>query len=301
MNFQDRRLLVSFASNLRDRNAGDDMHAENIDIGSHLQNTGEMTNSHGHASFSIRCDKNQSASPVRHILILLPLLSLYITVVIITYRPPYEGDSAGYIDNAARILRVAEGKRGPYVHFLTEAEDAGPVDPTQDLRLWWGPGYPLLLIPFVAFGLPWIAAELLNGLFHFIAILYFYALIRSYISMTNALIVALCLGLYPPLMRNVSAVGPEDLTLLLVCGFMFHFSALYNNSRRHRLHLLTASLYLTSLAVTKIVFGYVLVTVFAFFLLVLIWRRTPKIRTAAAVFVIALICSVPYLVYTYHL
>jgi len=82
---------------------------------------------------------------------------------------------------------------------------------------------------------------------------------------------------------------------------MFHFSALYNNSLRHRLHLLTASLYLTYLALTKVFFGYVIVTVFAFFLLALIWRRTPKIRTAAAVFAIALICSVPYLVYTYHL
>ena len=278
-----------------------------VDVGRHLRTTKEiMSPEAGTTQLSVSskaitcCREKQYTSFVRQILILLPLLPLYVAVVLIASRSP-SGDSPGYIDNAARILHVIEGKPGPYTHILKEAEAAGPVDPTQDLRLWWGPGYPLLLIPFVAFRLPWLVVELLNGLCHFVAILYFYALVHRYISRTAALVTAVCLGLYPPLIRNVSAVGPEDFSVLLVCGFMFHFCALYNSSRRHLLHLLAASLYLTYLALTKVFFGYVIVAVLAFFLVLLFFRRTFTIRIAIAVFLVALSCCVPYLLYTYHL
>ncbi len=240
------------------------------------------------------------ASP-RRMLLLLPLLALYIAIAVIASPPPLKGDQAGYIENAVRILHIAEGDPAPHKHILKQAEDAGPVDPKQDLRLWWGPGYSAVLVPFIGLHLPWTAAKVLNGIFLFGAILYFYALISRYISAASALLVTLCLGLYPPLIRDVSALSPENLGLLLICGFMFHFCAIYNAARRYQMHLFSASLYLAFLAVTKVFFGYVITFMLAFLLISLLWRRSHSIQIAIRVFVLALICSVPYLLFTYHL
>src|SRR6266576_898080 len=161
-------------------------------------------------------------SAARQISVLLPLLAYYLVVVVIASSSAFMGDDGGYVYNATRMVH-------------------GPAVSPQDLRLWWGPGYPFVLVPFVVFGLPWIAAKLLNALFLFGAILYFYALLRRYIAGSTALIITLCLGLYPPLMRQVYLLGPESLTFFLICGFMFHFCALYKNAQSSRLHLLAAS------------------------------------------------------------
>src|SRR6266404_1115213 len=152
------------------------------------------------------------------ILVLLPLLALYLTIVIIASSPTLEGDDGGYAYNATRMLR-------------------GPAVSPQDLRLWWGPGYPFILIPFIALGLPWIAAKLLNAVLLFGAILYVYALLRRYIPRSPALIITLCLGLYPPLMRDIHRLTPESLAFFLICGFMFHLCALYNQTHHLQLHL----------------------------------------------------------------
>jgi hypothetical protein len=79
---------------------------------------------------------------------------------------------------------------------------------------------------------------------------------------------------------------------------MFHFCSVYNNAHRFRLHLAAASVYLAYLALTKVFFGYVIVTILVLWLGLLLWRRTPALRNALMVFVLALIWCVPYLLYT---
>ncbi len=102
-------------------------------------------------------------------------------------------------------------------------------------------------------------------------------------------------------MRELPKLGPENLTFLLICGFMFHFCALYNNAHHFRLHLAAASAYLAYLSLTKVFFGYVIVAVLAFLMVLLVWQRTRTVRTAIPVFLLALISCVPYLLYTYSL
>ena len=119
----------------------------------------------------------------REISVLLSLLGLYVAIIFIVSSPVLQGDEGGYVENATRMLR-------------------GQAVTPEDLRLWWGPGYPFVLLPFVAFGAPWIAAKLLNAVFLVGAISYVYALLSRYLTRRPALITTVCLGLYPPLMRD---------------------------------------------------------------------------------------------------
>ena len=129
--------------------------------------------------------------------LLLSLLALYLVIVMIASSNVFQGDEGGYVYNATRMVY-------------------GPAVTSQDLRLWWGPGYPLFLIPFVLSGAPWIVVKLFNALLLFGAIVYCYALLRRYLLETTALFVALCLGLYPPFMRSLHVLSSETLTVFLI-------------------------------------------------------------------------------------
>ncbi len=152
-------------------------------------------------------------SAARQISVLLPLLAYYLVVVVIASSSAFMGDDGGYVYNATRMVH-------------------GPAVSPQDLRLWWGPGYPFVLVPFVVFGLPWIAAKLLNALFLFGAILYFYALLRRYIAGST---VASARRL------SVSGIPGSNESLLWVChccclGVLIGFAGLATTAHRPSRH-----------------------------------------------------------------
>ena len=225
----------------------------------------------------------------RAYVVLLSLLGVYASIVGLASSPVFDGgDEGGYVAYAMRIANVHE-----------TSQDLRLWWGAQDLRYWWGPGYPLILAPFAFFGWPWLAVKLLNALFLAGAIAYVGAVVYRYTPGSSWLVVMLSMGLYPPLMRALPSLNPESLTVLLVGGFMFHFCALFQQTRRYRLHLLAASIYLAYLALTKIFFGYVIAAILVFLLVLRLWRRTPAIRTAQKVFLLGLLWCVPYLLYMY--
>ena len=233
------------------------------------------------ALVSIRLTKT-----TRERLTLVPLLALYLLVVHVAATPSLVNDEVGYVEYASRLA----GHPSP-------AHDADPILG----RLWWGPGYPLILVPFLVLKIPWIAAKYLNAGFLFGAIIYFYNLTRRYLPRPITLPATILLGIYPPLMRELPQLLTEPFVYLLICGFMFHFCALYNNAERRGVNLAAASLYLAYLAMTKVFFGYVIVTVLLLWLGCLLWRRTPSLRRASVVFLLAFVWCLPYLTYTYSL
>ena len=106
-------------------------------------------------------------------------------------------------------------------------------------------------------------------------------------------------GIVPAIHAGLPSLNSECLTILLVCGFMFHFCALFQETRHFSLHLLVASMYLAYLALTKVFFGYVIA---AMIVLLFVWRllqRTHTVRAALTVFLLALLWCVPYLSYMY--
>ena len=222
----------------------------------------------------------------RQYVFLLALLVVYASIVVLASSPVFDGgDEGGYVAYAMRIAGVHE-----------TSQDLRLWWGAQDLRYWWGPGYPLILAPFAFFGWPWLAAKLLNALFLAGAMAYAGAVVYRY---TSGSVVMLSMGLYPPMMRSLPSLNPESLTVLLVCGFMFHFCALFQSTRRFRLHLLAASICLAYLALAKIFFGYVIATILIFLLVLRLWQRTPAVGTALKVFLLGLLWCVPYLAYMY--
>jgi hypothetical protein len=219
----------------------------------------------------------------------LSLLVVYVTIVLIGSSVNFkDGDEGGYVAYAMRIA-----------HISSPMQDLRQWWGTQDTRYWWGPGYPLVLAPFALFGWPWLAAKLLNAFFLAAALAYIGAVVKWYSPGAAWLAVTLFLGFYPPLLRELPSLGLESLMALLVCGFLFHFCALFRETHSFRLHLFVASMYLAYLALTKIFFGYVFAPIIVCLVVwaLLEWKR--PVRTALAVFLLALLWCAPYLFYMY--
>jgi len=217
---------------------------------------------------------------------LLSLLVVYVAIVLMGSSAVFkDGDEGGY---AAYAMRLAHDSR---------SLDLRQWWGTQNPRYWWGPGYPLVLTPFAFFGGSWLAAKLLNAFLLIGALAYVGAVVRRYTTGATWLVVTLCLGSYPTFLRALPSMNPESLMVLLVCGFVFHFCALFQGKRRFHLDLLAASLYLAYLALTQIFFGYVIAAIVGFLLVWRICKPTSLARTALGVFVLALGWCVPYLFY----
>ena len=216
------------------------------------------------------------------ILKLSPLLLFYLLLVILFSSTAFWGDEVNYVD-AGKIL------------------SQGSVFSNVEKALYRGPGYPIILIPFVLLKLPWFAAKLLNAFFLFGAILYLYKTLALWLSDNYALIFAFVMGLYPPFMKWVHLTYSENLVFFLICGFMFHFCKSQRESKKPWLQLLASSIFLAYLALTKVLFGYVILVGLLSFLFLYLWKKREELKKMTYIYLLALIWCLPYLLFTYSL
>ena len=126
----------------------------------------------------------------------LPLLLLYLFMVIMLSSTTFLGDENSYAAFASRLSQ-------------------GYYSPNNGISLWFGPGYPIVLVPFAYLKLPWLVAKLLNAMFLFGAILYFYKTLALWLQETYSLIFTFVMGLYPPFLRAVHLLLTENLVFFL--------------------------------------------------------------------------------------
>ncbi|MBL7077890.1 MAG: glycosyltransferase family 39 protein [Kiritimatiellae bacterium] len=220
-------------------------------------------------------------------ILLLPLLILYVAAVL--WVPP------SIVANAGDEARCIQGARN-----LLD----GHYSPCDDVVLPAGPGYPIVLAPFIGLGVPSIVPRLLNALLLVVGIGFFHGTLRLYVGKRVALLSTYLLGLYPPFFKIVPLILTESLAVLLVCGAGFHFCRMHERMRSRRSYvgdLLAASFLLGCLILTKVMFAYV-VTVLLLLGGGLCFRRTYAfLRKPVLVPLGALLLCVPYLAYTHSI
>ncbi len=212
----------------------------------------------------------------------LPLIALYIVLVVVSSFNIGRSDQARYVWYAENLAN----------DFFTTR---------QDVNLWSGPGYPLLLSPFAALGGRWAHARFLNVALLFGAVVYLYLLLRAYTGQRIAIVGAYLLGLWPSMLAFLPRLMTEIPAVFLVCAFMFHLSRACISKYRLRLHLLVGAAMLAYLIHTRVLFAYVTVGVACIIGLIAAIKRTAELKRGLILLLIALAFSIPYLTYTYSL
>lgn len=212
---------------------------------------------------------------------LLPLLLLYLLIVVFHLPTPLDGDEGRYIVYA-RNLSLGHYSPG-------------------ELELINGPGYPLVLLPFILLKAPWWTARTLNALFLFLAILYFFCTLRHYLKESRAFYAAFALGLNPLFLKEMHLLYTEVFAIFLISGLIFHFCKAHGREEGNRRELGIAAFYLGFLALTKVFYGYVLLAGLIFFLFVFWIKKNEALKKTFWLYFFALLFCAPYLLYTYSL
>jgi hypothetical protein len=230
-----------------------------------------------------------SAAPWGDPLRLLPLFACFALMSFVQAKPPGDGDGWRYILNARHLL---------------EGYFAGP----DTLMFWNGPGYPIVLMPFVALGLPMALARLLNAVFLSLAVAHFQGALRlagiGKRSLAYAYAMGILLFLHGPLLGMIMT---ESLSVFLVCGAAWHAGAAAKGHGRTGVHAALAGFHLGYLALTKVFFGYVLEVSLLFAAAGWLWFRwrgrggevAAAWRTGALACLVGLLLCVPWLAHTW--
>lgn len=209
------------------------------------------------------------------------LLLGYVAFILVFAQATFEGDEARYPRLAGNLTQ-------------------GFYSPPDTLYLPNAPGYPILLMPVVALGLPLLVGKLLNAGLLLGAVLHVHRTAARFCDRRAALAAAAFVAVYGPFLRYAHMLLPETLAVFLLAGFVDHATAApRDDARLRRRHVVIAALYLAGLALTKGFFGYVIVTNIA--VLGALALRRPRLRAALGSHVLALALCVPYLAHTQRL
>lgn len=169
--------------------------------------------------------------------------------------------------------------------------------------LWSGPGYPLLLVPFVALSSPLWVLKLLNALLLYASVVYFLKLLNLYISRGQALFTALLFACYYPMYEvGLPYLMTEAWAMFLAVTAAYTLCKAFRFKDYRFRTLLLPGFLLGMLALTKVVFGYVLGVMIVVCLLVWLVRgRSRRMWQMSKIFLLAMAFCLPYLTYTYSL
>jgi 4-amino-4-deoxy-L-arabinose transferase-like glycosyltransferase len=199
----------------------------------------------------------------------------------------------------------------------------GYFSPKGQVDLWSGPGYPLFIAAFMKMGFQVIGLRLLNAFLQYASIVLLFKTIQYWTSQQKAFWLSMAWACYYIAFKEMLYVYTEPLTSLLIVMIAFSISKwsstnnttsastsehLYSTSEdlysknepsiQQYWHLIIAGILIGYLALVKIIFGYVILFCLIVFLLVWLIKRHKTNFQLALIFLIALITTLPYLMYT---
>jgi 4-amino-4-deoxy-L-arabinose transferase-like glycosyltransferase len=214
-------------------------------------------------------------------LLFSPFLVFFAIIVFKFHTDAFEGDESRYYQFAANLLN---GFYSP---------------PAPNINLWNGPGYPMVLMPFVALGLPLISITLLNALLHYLSIVLLFKSAKRYTSYRKALIVGICWGLYYTTYIQLPEMYTESLMYFLITLFIWSITKAFQDDNRK--YTLLSGLIAGYIVLTKILFGYVILLMLAVCLMLWLAKKGKEYRISCQILGIAFLVFLPWLVYTYSL
>lgn len=196
------------------------------------------------------------------------------------------------------FILSADGPR--YIYFAQNLTHGFYSPPPPAINLWNGPGYPIILAPFILLNIPFIFITLLNACFHYLSIVLLYKSLVKMVSAKKAVLFSFLWAFYIVAYEQIPYVATEPFTFFLITVIIFF---LIRSLKEHnRSGTILAGICLGWLALVKVVFGYVLLALLLLYvLLFLINRSSVLYKKVIIITAIAFATTAPYLIYTYHL
>jgi hypothetical protein len=209
------------------------------------------------------------------------VLALHVVITLLVDRPDLIWDEGRYLDGAVNLTKGS---------FVTP-ENPDIVN---------GPGYPLVLAPFLILKVPVLGLRLLNSLFMALAVWFSFRAVLPYAGRGWALAVALVTALHPSLLRVAPYLMTESLAVCCVAGFAWAFTSAMRAEKTSWPLVLAAALAFGWLTMTRVFFGNVIMASTLFIVLLLPFWRSARSVLCRALLVLGLsfVLCLPWLAYT---
>lgn len=217
---------------------------------------------------------------MKSLMLFIPLLIIYTINTLIFNSNELDSDEIRYVMFANNLVNG----------FYTEASNPNLMN---------GPGFPLYLAAYLKLGLPLIVPKLVNGLLIVFSVFFLYESLLYYVSKKAALLAAYCFGLYLPMFKWIRLNFSEAISMFLICGFMYFMIRLLTSERFRVKDLIIPAFLLGYLVLVKTIFAYAIYVALLLSILYFLLYRTQKSAKNVAVFVLSLVVTIPFLIYTY--
>ena len=215
---------------------------------------------------------------------MLPFLCLYLLFCILFSGKQFEGDESRYVTFATHL---AHG-------FYSE--------PYPEYNLWNGPGYPLILVPFVLLKLPFLFFRLFNSFLLYFSLILCFKSLSFFSSAKSATFFTIVLAFYYPIYFDTVFILTETFSWFLIILICFLLIKYFQEKDISWKFLILGAFFIAYLAMTKIIFGYVIC---AMIFISLCMFLSPFYKNAAkkttVLFLISFIFCLPWLFYTYSI
>lgn len=211
---------------------------------------------------------------------LFPLLGLYLLIIVVMADSKLGGDEIRFYQYAVNLTKG----------FYTTSDN--PVFHN-------GPGYPLLLAPFVALNAPVFLMVLLNAFWAFFGLVFFYKLLLFFSKEQAAVGATYALGLYYPFWLSLYNLSTEPPAFFFICAFLYFSMKVFRSAKPGFLTFLWPALCLGGLILTKFFFGNVAVAGLIFSLLLFMLSKKKQALRFALIIGLGFLVASPYLGYTY--
>lgn len=224
-----------------------------------------------------------STRKINPYLLFLPFLLVYVAYVSIVQKPVLWGDEIRHFDEA---IRYASG------YFL---------NPNKPVVISNGPGYPLWISFFLLLHIPLLFLKLINAVLIYLSIVLLYKSLLHYVSFQLALLIAVFWGCYYHNLDFMPYLFAENAAVFLAVLFLFLFvKSIHYTSTWKNKYVYFAGLTFGYLALTKVIFGYVILCMLCGVTIFYLFNRTSDtLRKSLLICIVALISVIPYLTLTY--
>lgn len=219
-------------------------------------------------------------------LLFLPFLILYVALVFILPTTGTSGDESRYLMLGENLLHGYYSQPSPHI-------DLGN-----------GPGYPIILIPFLALHLPLVTITVLNAVLYYLSVVILYKSLEQFTTFKRRMAVCLFWGLYVNIYVYFVHILTEVLTAFLISLLIYTLLKCFRtaNIKQTLTPLFFSGLIIGYLALVKPVFGYVIMFLISGMIILLITnRKSINYRKGTLILLVALLTTSPYLFYSFHL
>ena len=156
-------------------------------------------------------------------------------------------------------------------------------------------------MPFLALNLPFISIALFNAVLYYLSVVFLFKTLKTFVSLKLSLSVSIFWAFYINMYEYIPIIYTEVLTIFLITLIGYTLVKAFESTTNKK-YIFFAGFLIGYLALTKPIFGYVIMVALPISIIMFLIRRSnPNYKKSILILLIGFIVTIPFLLYSYNI